>query len=68
MEVLLLLSGEAIRIHEGDKMPQKNNARLYLDGTGGIGLGLALDGDGGDGLGSDAVASTGSSSYKNKFN
>ncbi len=39
----------------------------YLDGTGGIGLGLALDGDGGDGLGSDAIGSAGRSSYMNKF-
>jgi hypothetical protein len=41
--------------------------KQYLDGTGGIGLGLALDGDGGDGFGSDAVGSAGRSSYKNKF-
>jgi hypothetical protein len=41
--------------------------KQYLDGTGGIGLGLALDGDGGDGLGSNAIGSAGRSSYKNNF-
>ncbi len=49
------------------KCQKKTNVKHYLDGTGGIGLGLALDGDGGDGLGSDAVGSAGRSSYKNNF-